>query len=73
MPGRRMTAVLLVLVVVLIIVVLIRSAASAPSFRAADHPTYEQCLAAIPDAWARNSLEREGAERACAYEEQRRR
>lgn len=73
MPGRRMTAVLLVLVVVLIIVALIRATADAPIFRAADHATYRECMAAIPAAWSTNSLEREGAERACAHQEQQRR
>ncbi|HEU5211038.1 MAG TPA: hypothetical protein VFU06_16700 [Longimicrobiales bacterium] len=73
MPGRKLTAVLLVLVIVLVVVALIRTATSAPSFRAADHPTYNQCMAAIPTEWSRNSLERERAERACLHEEQQRR
>ncbi len=73
MPGPRLTAVLLLLVVVLVIVALVRTAASAPSFRAADHPTYAACMAAIPGEWGRNSLERERAERACLHEEEQRR
>jgi len=72
-PGRKLTAVLLVLVILLVVVALMRTAASAPSFRAADYPTYDACIAAIPAEWSRNSLERQRAERACLHEEQQRR
>ncbi len=73
MPGRKLTAVLLVLVIVLVVVALIRTAASEPSFRAADYPTYNECMSAIPSAWGGGSLERDRAERACLHQEQQRR
>jgi len=71
-PGRKLTAVLLVLVIVLIVVALIRTAASEPSFRAADYPTYDECMSAIPAAWGGGSLERDRAERACLHYAQQR-
>jgi hypothetical protein len=61
------TGILLAAVVVVIIAALLAQAASGPTFRAEDHATYEECMAAIPGAWPPGSLERTGAEDACRY------
>lgn len=70
---KRTSAVTLVVlgaVVVGVIVMLMREAGRGPVFRAADHATYEECIAAIP--FERGSLEHDGSEAACGYEQQRR-
>jgi hypothetical protein len=64
------TTVLLGGVIVLLIVMLLREAASGPTFRAADYPTYAECIAAIP--FRPGSLEQSGSEAACRYEHERR-
>jgi hypothetical protein len=56
--------------VVLLIVMLLREAASGPVFRAADHASLNECIAAIP--FAVGSLEYSGSEAACRYEHERR-
>jgi hypothetical protein len=64
---RLVTPIVLVVIVVLIVVALFREAASGPTFRAEDHASYEACIRNIPADWAPGSLERTGAEDACAY------
>lgn len=73
MPGRKLTAVLLLLVIVLVLVALFRFTAAGPIFRAADYPTFAECMRAIPSEWLPGSIERGRAERACQHEEQERR
>lgn len=60
------TALLLGGFVVALVILLMREAARGPTFRAADHATYPECIAAIP--FAPGSLEYSGAERACEHE-----
>ena len=57
----------LVLVLVGIVMALMSHAASGPTFRAEDHASYADCIAAIPAEWDAGSLERGGAEDACRY------
>jgi hypothetical protein len=57
-------------VIVALIILLLREAASGPTFRAADHATYAECVAAIP--FPPGSLEQSGSEAACRYEHERR-
>lgn len=61
------TAVVLTAMVAVILLMLLRKAASGPTFRAADHASYEECLRNIPAEWGPGSLERSGAEDACLY------
>jgi hypothetical protein len=63
----KITAVLLVLMVVGLIAALFHEAASGPTFRAEDHDNYGECMRNIPREWLPNSLERQGAEAACAF------
>lgn len=67
MTAKRWTFVFLALSVVLITVMLFREAFSGPTFRAEDHASYTECIAAIPPEWRPGSLERSGAETSCAY------
>jgi hypothetical protein len=64
------TTVLLGGVIVGLIVMLMREASSGPTFRAADYPTYGECIAAIP--FRPGTLEESGSEAACRYEHERR-
>lgn len=57
----------LVLLLVGIIMALMNHAASGPTFRAEDHASYAECMAAIPAEWEVGSLDRNGAEDACGY------
>jgi hypothetical protein len=59
-------------VVVGILVAVMREALSGPTFRASDHASYAECVAAIPREWRPGSLEQSGAEAACRYEHERR-
>lgn len=67
MNQKRVTVGVLIAVVVGVIAMLFLEAASGPTFRAEDHDSYRECMAAIPADWAPNSLERQGAETACAF------
>lgn len=66
------TAVLLILIIVGVIALLFQEAASGPTFRAEDYDSHAECIQNIPREWRPNSLERQGAETACAYVHQRR-
>ena len=61
------TATVLVAIIVAIVAALMREATSGPVFRAEDHATYGECVAAIPAEWEPGSLPRTGAEDACRY------
>ena len=62
-----LTLAVLVLIAIGIVVALMREATSGPVFRAEDHASYEECLAAIPAEWEAGSLARSGAQDACGY------
>jgi hypothetical protein len=66
------TLIILAVMVVGIVALLLREAASGPTFRADDHATLQECIANIPVAWPRGSLEYTGAEAACQFAHQRR-
>jgi hypothetical protein len=69
----RISIVVLAVAAFGILALVMREALSGPTFRAADHATYEECILAIPSEWLLGSLERSGAEAACHYETERRR
>lgn len=69
----RISVIGLAAALAIILVMVMREALAGPSFRAADHATYEECIRAIPAEWRPGSLERSGAETACHYEAERRR
>ena len=50
-----------------IVAALLVEAAAGPTFRAADHATYEACVRNIPSEWAPGSIQRTGAEDACRH------
>ena len=65
--SRWITFAVLAAIVAAIVWALFRQAASGPTFRAEDHASYADCVAAIPAAWGPGSLERSGAEDSCRY------
>lgn len=67
MKTNRITAIVLVVVVLGLLALLFHEAASGPTFRAEDHDSHAECIQNIPREWLPNSLERQGAETACAY------
>jgi hypothetical protein len=69
----RISLVALAIAVTGILALVAREALGGPTFRAADHASYEACIGAIPAEWRPGSLERSGAEAACHYEAERRR
>lgn len=66
-PRRWLTPVLLLAILAVLIAALFMEAGGGPTFRAADHDSLPECLAAIPAEWLPGSLERSGAETACHY------
>ena len=65
--SRWITFAVIVVTVAVIVLALFRHAGSGATFRAEDHRTYPDCMAAIPAEWAPGSIERSGAEDACRY------
>jgi hypothetical protein len=69
--SRLPTILILGLVLVVILVFVTRFAFSGPTFRAADHASYEECIRNIPPEWLRGSIEHTRAETACTHVHQR--
>lgn len=69
--GSRITAIVLAVMVIVLVGLLTREALSGPVFRAADHASYNECVANIPSEWLPGSLDHDGAEAACMYEHRR--
>lgn len=65
--GSRITVIVLAVIVIALIAMLMREATSGPVFRAADHESFEDCVANIPAEWLPGSLDYEGAETSCRY------
>lgn len=65
--GVKATAGFIAIVLALIVGALLLETSRGPSFRAADHSSMEECVAAIPREWRQGSMERDGAEAACYY------
>lgn len=65
--SRWPTILILGLAVVVILIFLFRFTLSGPTFRAADHASYEECVRNIPREWARGSIEHMRAETACQH------
>jgi hypothetical protein len=70
--SSKFTAIFLIALLVAIGIVTMRYALSGPTFRAADHATYDECIASVPREWRPGSLERTRAEAACHYEMEQR-
>lgn len=64
----RLTLVVLVVAIGAIVAALFLESSRNPTFRAADHGSYEACVAAIPAAWPQGSIDWVQAEAACRYE-----
>jgi hypothetical protein len=61
------TAAALALIVAAIVVALLMEAASGPTFRAGDYPSYDECVRNIPAEWGPGTPQRDGAEEACFF------
>jgi hypothetical protein len=66
--SRWATILFLLLTVVAVGWLVARFALSGPTFRAADHASYDECVRNIPREWLRGSIEHTRAESACVYE-----
>ncbi|MGI9181543.1 MAG: hypothetical protein ACR2H9_13695 [Longimicrobiaceae bacterium] len=58
---------ILALCLLVAIIMVFREAFRGPTFRAEDHASFAECIAAIPREWGQGSMERSGAETACMY------
>lgn len=58
---------ILALFLLVAIIMVFREAFRGPTFRAEDHASFADCVAAIPREWGQGSMERSGAETACMY------
>jgi hypothetical protein len=66
--SRWVTLVALLLTAVGVMWLAARYAFSGPTFRAADHASYDECVRNIPREWLRGSIEHTRAESACAHQ-----
>lgn len=67
MAVKWWAAGLLALFLGVALIMVFREAFRGPTFRAEDHASFAECVAAIPREWGQGSMERSGAETACAY------
>lgn len=65
--GSRITVIVLAVIVIVLLAMLMNEATSGPVFRAADHDSFEDCVANIPSEWLPGSLDYDGAETSCRY------
>jgi hypothetical protein len=65
--SRWVTVLVLALSLVVIAWLVSRYALAGPTFRAADHATYDECIRNIPREWLRGSIEHTRAETACQH------
>ncbi|HSJ07502.1 MAG TPA: hypothetical protein VK936_12430 [Longimicrobiales bacterium] len=70
--GTLIVFAVLAVVIAGVSVLLMREATHGTTFRAADHPTLQECMQNIPREWLPGSLERTRAEAACHHEHERR-
>lgn len=70
--GNVVILVVLAAVIVGVSWLLMREATHGTTFRAADHPTLQECMQNIPREWLPGSLERTRAEAACHHEHEQR-